>query len=523
IMPAGSDIMTGELVLRRWQPISPREVGVLAAVGLDKVKVYRKPRVAIISTGNELVQPGRTLQYAQVYDINSGSIATSIIENGGISLKPIIVRDDRASIKKALTSALQEADIILTSGSTSVGAGDILYRVIDELGPPGIIAHGLTVKPGKPTILAVTRGRPLIGLPGYPTSALMIFHLIVAPIIRRMAGLPESGEAPLIDAKVAVKIFSAKGRRELLPIQLISSKEGFSVYPIGLGSGAISSMALADGYIDIPKNQEYLEEDEDVKVRLFSSELHPADLIIIGSHCTGIDLLLQHMRNHTPSLTFKVVNTGSLGGFKSVERGEADIAGVHLLDEDTGEYNTSFLQRFNLTGRARLIRGYRREQGLIVAKGNPKGIRGLEDILRRDVTFINRNRGSGTRVLTDIRLKSMAEERGVPFEELKKGVTGYDVEAKSHSAVAAAVAQGRADAGLGIKTVAHFYNLDFIQIVDERYDFLTPAGRADKEAVKLLFDTLRSREFQKDLQKKMPGLKATSETGMVLVDTDQNR
>ncbi|MEE9586053.1 MAG: substrate-binding domain-containing protein, partial [Nitrososphaerales archaeon] len=377
-------------------------------------------------------------------------------------------------------------------------------------------------KPGKPTILAVTQGRPLIGLPGYPTSALMIFNLIVAPIIRRMAGLPESGETPLIDAKVAVKIFSAKGRRELLPVQLISSKEGYSVYPVGFGSGAISSMALADGFIDIPKNQEFLEEDEEVKVKLFSSELRPADLIIIGSHCTGIDLLLQHMRAHKPNLTFKVVNTGSFGGFKAVERGEADIAGVHLLDEDTGEYNTPFLQRFNLKGRVRLIRGYRREQGLIVAKGNPKGIRGLEDILRKDVTFINRNRGSGTRVLTDIRLKSMADEKKITFENMKKGITGYDIEAKSHSAVAAAVAQGRADVGLAIKTVAHFYNLDFIHIVDERYDFLTPADRSDKESVKLFIDTLVTREFQKDLQKKMPGLKATSETGMVLADTNQN-
>ncbi len=520
VMSAGSDIMTGELVLRRGQRVSPREIGVLAAVGIKSIKVYRKPRVAVISTGNELVRPGEEIGHAQIYDINSSSIAASVLENGGVPLEPSIVRDDPKMIKQAVTDALQQADLILTSGSTSAGAGDILYRIIGDLGSPGILVHGLSVKPGKPTIIAAVDGKPIIGLPGYPTSALMIFHLVVVPIVRRMAGLPETREAPLVAAKTAARIFSEKGRRELLPVHIISSRQGYVVYPVGLGSGAISSMALADGYIDIPKNQEFLDDGEAVNVRLFSSELHPADLVFMGSHCTGVDLLLQRLRDNSPNLTYKVVNNGSVGGFRAVERGEADIAGVHLLDEASDEYNIPFITRFGLKGRALLIRGYNREQGLIVAKGNPKKIQDFKDMLRSDVLFINRNLGAGTRVLADIHLKELSESEGVSFDEVKRRIQGYDVEAKSHSAVAAAVAQGRADVGLGIRTVAYFYGLGFIPIADESYDFLIPVSSAGKDVVKRFLEVLRSKEFQADLRQKMPGLDATSETGKIIVDVE---
>lgn len=523
ITPAGSDKMVGELILRKGQRISPREIGVLAAVGLGEVTVYRKPKVAVISIGNELIEPGNVLKYAQIFDINSNTISTSVLENGGLPLKSVIVGDDKATIKNAVKNALQKADIILTSASTSAGAGDMLNKVIEELGDPGIIAHGLTLKPGKPTLIAVIKKRPLIGLPGYPTSALMIFNLVVASIIRRMAGLPEASETPIIDAKVARKVFSDKGRRELLPVHLISSLNGFSVYPVAYGSGAISTMALADGYVDIPKNQEFLEEGDDVKVELFSPEIQPTDLLIIGSHCTGIDLLLQHMRTRIPSLIFKVVNIGSLGGFEAVVRGEADIAGVHILDEQTGEYNTPYLRRQNLSDQVSLIRGYSREQGLIVAKGNSKGIISLEDILRDDVIFLNRNPGSGTRVLIDLKLKALAKSKKLSFNDLKKKIGGYNVEAKSHQAVAASIAQGKANVGVGIRTVAHFYNLEFIHLANEMYDFIIPSNRSEKKAVKLFFSTLRSKEFKNDILKKMPGFKPNSLTGKIIDENKINK
>ncbi len=516
ITPAGSDKMAGELLLRKEQRISPREIGVLAAVGIDKVAVYRKPKVAVISIGNELVEPGNVLKYAHIFDINSNTISASVLENGGLPLKPVIVADDKAKIKNAIKNALQEADIILTSASTSAGAGDMLNKVIEELGDPGIIAHGLTLKPGKPTLIAVIKERPLIGLPGYPTSALMIFNLVVAPIIRRMAALADENETPIIEAKIARKVFSDKGRRELLPVHLISSLDGFSVYPVAYGSGAISTISLADGYVDIPKNQEFLEEGDEVKVKLFSPKVQPTDLLIIGSHCTGIDLLLQHMCIRTPNLIFKVVNIGSLGGFEAVVRGEADIAGLHILDEQTGEYNAPYLRHQNLSGQVSLIRGYSREQGLIVANGNSKGIVSFEDILRDDVIFLNRNPGSGTRMLIDLKLKKLAKSKKVSFNDLKKKIGGYNIEAKSHQAVAASIAQGKANVGVGIKTVAQLYNLEFIHLANEMYDFLIPSNRAEKKSVKLFFNTLRSKEFKNDILNKMPGLKPDSLAGKII-------
>ena len=516
ITPAGSDKRAGEIVLRKGQIISSREIGVLAAIGLNKVPIYRKPKVAIISIGNELVKPGNVLEYAQIFDINSNSVSASVLENGGSPLNPVIVGDNKRIIKDAVISALQEADIVLTSGSTSAGAGDILNTVIEEFGYPGIIVHGLTLKPGKPTLIAVINKKPLIGLPGYPTSALMIFKLIVAPIIRKMAGLPVNNEEPNISANVARKVFSIKGKRELMPVHLISSLSGFSVYPVAYGSGAISTMALADGYVDIPKNQEFLEEGDEVQVKLFSPNVQLADLLIIGSHCTGIDLILQHMRTKMPNLVSKVVNIGSMGGLNSILRGEADISGVHILDENTNEYNIEQLRSQKLFDQVSLIRGYSREQGFIVTKGNTKGITSLSDLLRDDIVFLNRNPGSGTRILIDFKLKVLAKSMNLSFNDIKKKIDGYNVEAKSHQAIAASIAQGKADVGIGIKTVAHFYNLDFIHLDDEMYDFLISSNRAEKKAVKLFFSTLNSKEFKKYLSKKMPGLKPNSLTGRIM-------
>lgn len=516
IIPAGSDKMVGELVLRRGQKISPREIGVLSALGFDKIEVYRKPKVAIISTGNELVEPGKKLSYAHIFDINSNSIAASVLENGGAPLKPVIVNDDKKSIKNILISSLLKADIILTSGSTSAGSSDIIHEVIDDLGSPGVIVHGLSIKPGKPTLVAVINEKPIIGLPGYPTSALMIFNLLVAPIIRKMAGLPKIRDTPYVVGKVAEKIFSERGRRELLPVHLISIKNKFLIYSVGYGSGAISTISLADGYVDIPKNQEFLDEGDELKVRLFSSEIQQTDLVIIGSHCTGIDLLLQQILKLEPDITFKIINKGSLGGVQSVEIGEADIAGIHILDENSGNYNIPYIGSLKSSKKVCLIRGYSREQGLIVAKNNPKRIMGLKDLLRNDIVFLNRNPGSGTRILIDLKLNELAKSKKMYFNDLKKKITGYDTESKSHQAIAASIAFNKADVGIGIKTVAHFYDLEFIPIINEMFDFLIPSDRLNKKSVKLFLDTLKSIEFRNNLSQNMPGLNTSSDTGEIL-------
>lgn len=517
VMAAGTDIMVGELIQRRGDRLTSRELGVLAAIGLKFVRVYRRPRVAILSTGNEIVLPGEPLRYGKIYDVNSNAIIGALTE---IECEPIflgIVTDNLDDMRGKLKKAFDSADAVITSGSTSAGVGDLLYRVINDLGEPGLIVHGLSVKPGKPTIMAVVDGKPLFGLPGYPTSALMIYQSVVQPILAKMAGLATTRAGLKVRGRVAFRIFSAKGRREFLPVHLVADEAGgYMVYPTMGGSGAITSLAMADGFVDIPENMDFLDEGDEVAVELFSSELKPADLVIIGSHCSGIDVLLSQLHSSHPGLTAKVINVGSVGGLQAVKRGEADLAGIHLLDEGSGEYNVPFLAEYGLLESASLVRGYKREQGFIVARGNPKKIQGFKDLLRKDVTFMNRNLGSGTRILIDINLRKLADESKVPFQALASRVQGYHVEAKTHSAAASAVANDRADMSVGIRSVASMYGLDFLPIADESYDFLIPKKRLKKPSVQSFLETLRSEAFHDALQKSAPGLIPTDATGEAL-------
>lgn len=515
IMAAGSDIMAGELLVRKGTLLTPREIGVLSAVGVKRVKVFKKPKVAVISTGNELVMQGEKLSYGKIYDVNSNTICASIKENGGQPVFIGIARDRAEDIEEKLRKGLEIADIVICSGGTSTGMGDLMYRIIDSLGEPGILVHGVAVKPGKPTIIAVVNGKPVFGLPGYPTSALMIFDIFVAPVIREMAGL-SAEKRKILRAKLSSKVFSSVGRREFLPVNVVKGESEYTAYPVlGSYSAAISTLAETDGFIEIPENKAFLEEGEYVEVKLFSSELKPADLMIIGSHCVGVDVILEIMRRKHP-WNAKVINAGSSGGISAIRRGEADIAGIHLLDEETGKYNVPYLLRYGLSGRVVLVKGYVREQGFIVAKGNPKGIKGFEDLLREDVTLVNRNPGSGTRILLDMHLKELATEKSVDFEDLISRIKGYTIEAKSHTAVAIAVLMGKADVGIGIKTVADRYGLDFIPIRGEEYDFVIRKERLSKESVKDFIEVLKSEEFRRELEQRLPGIQVTKDTGKII-------
>ena len=510
VMYAGSDVMAGELLVREGSRLTHREIGVMAACGIGEVEVYRKPRVAIISTGNELIRPGEKLMEGKIYDVNSYSLAAAVEENGGEAILMGIARDDEAEMRRMIDKALREADIVLTSGSTSAGAGDVMYRILDEF-EPGVLVHGIAIKPGKPAIIAVSDSKPVFGLPGYPTSAMTVFEVMVAPIIREMAGLAED-EMVKLRANLALKVFSAEGRREYLPVNVVEGAEGYSAYPVsGSYSGAVTAFAFTDGFVEIPENVVMLEEGDEVEVRLFS-HLRPADLMIIGSHCIGVDILLSILREKKPRMS-KVINVGSTGGILAVKRGEADIAGTHLLDE-SGIYNEPIVRKYGVRD-VLLVKGYLREQGLIVARGNPKKIRGFEDLLRKDVTFINRNKGSGTRILTDMYLKEIAVRKGLSFQDITASIRGYTVEAKTHTSVAVAVASGKADAGVGIKSVAVNYGLDFIPLRSEEYDFLIRKDRMEKEAVRDFLECLSSEEFARRIQK-VEGLKVYKRTGEII-------
>ncbi|MEM2086918.1 MAG: molybdopterin biosynthesis protein, partial [Archaeoglobaceae archaeon] len=372
VLFAGSDVMAGEVVLRKGRKITHREVAILSACGIRSVKVYRKPRVAVVSTGNELVELGEKLERAKIYDVNSYMLCSAIEECGGIPIRLGIVRDDENEIRSAILRALELSELVLTSGSTSAGFGDMMFKILSEF-KPGVLVHGIAVKPGKPTIIALHNGKPIFALPGYPTSAMTIFEVLVAPILRELSGLRTEGRT--LKAKLAVKIFSEPGRRELLPVNVVSTVEGYRVYPVaGSYSGMVSAIYATDGFIEIPEEVLMLEENEEVEVRLYS-EIKPADPVIIGSHCVGIDLILELMPEFEP----KIINLGSTAGILAVKRREADIAGIHLLSED-GVYNETAVRKFGVEN-AVLVKGYLREQGLIVAKGNPKQIKGFEDLL----------------------------------------------------------------------------------------------------------------------------------------------
>jgi putative molybdopterin biosynthesis protein len=494
---AGTDIARGETVLRIGTQLTSRETGVLAAIGEREVAVWRRPRVAIISTGNELISPGELMTPPHVFDSNAQILADSVRELGGVPRLWGIVRDDADALRTMLHAALAESDVVLLSGGTSKGQGDLCYRVVAELTDPGIVAHGVALKPGKPICLAASGGKPVVILPGFPTSAIFTFHEFVAPVVeilggrrpaiagrrgdslRRdgpdyMAGQSRSGAE--VPARMAVKVNSEIGRTEFLLVSLVQTGAGLVAYPIGKGSGSVTTFSRADGFVTIGRHTELVDVGQEVDVRLIGRELAIADLVVIGSHCVGLDFLLSTLQQR--GVTSKLITVGSTAGLEAIRRGECDLAGIHLLDARTGEYNRPFLTEGMI-----LVEGYGRSQGIVYRRGDSRiealDISALIPRLTSDAdcVMVNRNQGSGTRILID-QLLGGARPRG------------YAVQASNHNAVAAAVSQGRADWGLAIESVARSTNLGFLPYQAERYDFVIPSSRVERPAVKEFIELL---------------------------------
>ena len=466
---AGSDLARGETVLRAGQVLTSREIGMLAAVGTAAVAVWQRPRVAIISTGDEIVAPGKPIRPGAVYDSNAAIIAAAVEEAGGVP-KPLgIGPDDEIVLSHLVDEGLASADMVIMSGGTSKGAGDLCYRAIALFKDPGIVVHGVALKPGKPLCLAVTSGKPVVILPGFPTSAIFTFHEFVAPIIRAFAGRP-ADHAERMRAVLPVRVSSEHGRTEFLLVSLVRGADGSSLtaYPAGKGSGAVTAFSQADGFITIEQHAESVAAGTPVEVQLIG-EAHLADLVVIGSHCVGLDVLISRLQ--AEGISVKALNVGSTGGLAAARRGECDIAPIHLLDPDSGEYNRPFL-----TPELELVGGYRRLQGILYRKGDARFEgRSLDEAITvaltaPDCLMVNRNAGSGTRILTD-RLLNGARP------------AGYWSQPKSHNAVAVAVAQNRADWGMAIESVARQYGLGFIPAQDEHYDFAIPKSRWDSSVV----------------------------------------
>ncbi|MEO8319052.1 MAG: molybdopterin biosynthesis protein [Bradyrhizobium sp.] len=483
---AGSDIARGEALLRAGTIVGSREIGMLAACGVAEVNVARRPRVAILSTGDELVQPGLPLRPAAIYDSNGAIVAAAVTENGGEAHFLGAIPDDEALLEAAMRKALETCDMLVLSGGTSKGAGDVSHRIIGRLGQPGIIAHGVALKPGKPLCLAVCDGKPVIILPGFPTSAMFTFHDMIVPVLRRMAGLPPRSDAK-VTAKIPVRIASELGRTEFVMVSLVEGADGLIAYPTGKGSGAITSFAQADGFLRIDALADQMPAESQAEVTLFMPHVRVPDLVIVGSHCTGLDLVTAPLAH--AGLSVRSIAVGSLGGLAAAKRGECDFAPIHLFDDKSETYNTPYL-----TDALELVPGWRRMQGIVFRRGDAR-FEGLsaEAAVRAAIAdpaciMVNRNQGAGTRILID---RLLGEARP----------DGYWNQPRSHNAVAAAVAQHRADWGMTIAPVAHASNLGFFPFAEEHYDFALVKARKQRPAVQAFLDALASREGRSALER----------------------
>ncbi|HEV3078352.1 MAG TPA: molybdopterin biosynthesis protein [Gemmataceae bacterium] len=494
---AGTDIGRGETVLWAGDLLTARETGVLAALGIATVPVVRRPRVGILSTGDEIIPPGATMRPGLVYDSNAAVLADAVRELGGEPVALGIVGDNAELLERALRQGLAY-DLVLLSGGTSKGPGDLSYRVVASLGPPGILVHGVALKPGKPLCLAAItvkeeRGKPrtvpVVILPGFPTSAIFTFHEFVAPVLRCKAGRITRPSGSL-QARLAMRVNSERGRTEYLLVSLVAAAPGeptratsdspqatdHIAYPMGKGSGSVTAFSRADGFIIIPRQREYLEAGESATVHLLSQAIEPVDLVVIGSHCVGLDYLLGRLRQ--AGFRSKFLAVGSTAGLEAARRGECDLAGIHLLHPETNTYNLPYVNDDLI-----LVQGYGRLQGILYRAADARfaGHSAAEAVRRATddpaCMMINRNRGSGTRVLIDRLLAG-------------RKPAGYLAEARSHNAVAAAVAQARADWGVAIANVAGDQGLGFLPLQDERYDFVIPRARQNRPAVHAFLDLL---------------------------------
>ena len=476
---AGSDIARGETLLRRGSRIGSREIGILAACGLAAVDVVRRPHVAVLSTGDELVEPGRPLRPGGVYDSNSAIIAAAIAEAGGDAVPFGAFPDEEVALELAMRSALDACDIVVLSGGTSKGAGDLSHRIVSRLGEPGILVHGVALKPGKPLCLAVIGEKPLIVLPGFPTSAIFTFHAFVAPLIRARAGLPREA-ARTMSARVPVPIMSELGREEFVLVSLVAGKDGPIAFPTGKGSGAVTAFSQADGFLAVDALAASLPADTLAEVTLIGESEAAPDFVIMGSHDVALDVVVGALAER--GFRARTIAVGSQGGVNAASRGECDVAPVHLVDPATGIYN-----RHLLAPGLSLVPGWRRMQGFVFRPGDARfEDRSADQALKTAladpaILMVNRNAGSGTRVLLDGLLRGARPP-------------GYANQPRSHNAVAAAIAQKRADWGVAIEPVARMYGLAFLPIAPEHYDFLLVEARRERPAMQAFLDVLRDED-----------------------------
>ena len=483
----GEDIVATELILPENQKIQPVDIGAMLAGGHVEVKVRRKPKVVIIPTGSEIVEPGSELKKGDIIEYNSRILSSLVSEWGGESVRFRIIPDRLEDLKKAILDAHSIGDLIVVNAGASAGSEDFTAKAIKELGD--VILHGVNIKPGKPVILGWIKGKPVLGIPGYPVSAYITFNLFAKPLIYRWQGL-EIREPEILKANISRQVASTLGQEEFLRVKVGKVGDNFIATPVSRGAGLLMSLVRADGFVRIPAMSEGIGAGTEIDVELMRSKSDIENTIVcIGSHDNTLDLLANILKKRHPKFSLSSAHVGSMGGLISLKRGEAHLSGTHLLDEETGEYNVPFIKKLLPDRDILLVNLVYREQGLLVLKGNPKNIKGFEDLTRSDVIFVNRQSGAGTRLLTDKCLR----ELGITPKDVK----GYEREEYTHMGVASAVLTGVADTGLAILASARALNLDFIPVAKERYDLAIPRTFFETEMLQHLIKIIREDiEFQ---------------------------
>ncbi len=492
VRKVGEDIVATQLLLPQNHKIRPVDLGALISGGVFRVKVWNKPKVTIIPTGSELIHPkdiqkGILPEKGQIIEYNSVVLGAMVKECGGIPEIHKIVPDDQEKIKKALLDAVDsDSHIVIINAGSSAGSRDYTVHLIEKLGE--VIVHGVAMMPGKPTILGFINNKPVIGNPGYSVSSVLSFDQFVKPVLYRLQG-QEPPEPEKIYVKPTTDIPSKLGIQEFLRVNIGKVREQYVATPLPRAAGSITTLTRAEGIIRIPSLSEGISQKEEVETELLVQQKEILNTVVfIGSHDITIDILSDEIRKKGQNIRISSSNVGSLGGLIALKKGRCHLSGSHLLDTETGEYNLSYIKRYLKGVPVAVYHLVLRDQGLIVAKGNPKGIKGLEDLTRDDVSFVNRQAGSGTRVLLDYRL----EQHGIDPEQIH----GYDHEEFTHMAVAVDVLSGAADCGLGIYAAAKALGLDFVPMEQEQYDLIIPTDFLDDPNIEVIIKTIGSESFK---------------------------
>ncbi|GAB4463818.1 MAG: molybdopterin biosynthesis protein [Anaerolineales bacterium] len=511
VRPLGEDIVATQLVLPAGHVLRPADLGAIAAAGHQEIVVARKPKVAILPTGTELVPIGSKLKAGDILEYNSLVIAAQVKAMGGEPTRYPITKDDFDLICQRVAEAAQTHDLVLLNAGSSAGAEDFSASVVEKLGT--LLVHGVAVRPGHPVILGLlgspitNRQLPIIGVPGYPVSAALTIDIFVEPLLAKWLGRRPL-ELPTEEATLTRKIVSPAGDDDFVRVAVGKVGGKLLAAPLSRGAGVITSLVQADGIAVIPSGVQGMEAGEKVQVRLYRSKAEIEKTILsIGSHDLTLDLMAQFLAGHDRRLAS--ANVGSQGGLVALRRGEAHFAGSHLLNPETGEYNVSYIRQYMPGIPVKLVALVGREQGLLVRRGNPKGIKSLEDLTQPGVRFVNRQRGAGTRVLLDYHLNLMT----IP----QSSIEGYQQEEYTHLGVAAAVASGRADCGLGIAAAAQALDLDFVPLFQERYDLVIPKQLAADDLLAPLFGLLADSAFRKAVSQ-LPGYDVSVMGTVILED-----